>query len=110
MKPIAAAGRSVAAALKGRRQVNFDELGYHESPIYERSVLPPGAEIRGPLVVEEPASTTVVFPDQRLHVDLQGQKHRALHREDRKLPRRRAAIAGKGNAERGGFAVPGGAR
>jgi len=72
VQPIAEAARSLDSALKGRRMVNFDELGYHESPVYERDWLPPGAELRGPLVVEEPASTTVVFPDQRLQVDRYG--------------------------------------
>ncbi len=51
-------------ARKGKRRVNFDELGFHEAPIYERSLLPLGV-FRGPAVVEEPASTTVIFPDQQ---------------------------------------------
>src|SRR5262249_50272409 len=36
VRPIGEAARSLDSALKGRRMVNFDELGYHESPIYER--------------------------------------------------------------------------
>lgn len=68
-RPIAADGRSIAGARKGRRMVNFDELGYHESAVYERDRLPPGATLRGPLVVEEPAATTLVFPDQSLSID-----------------------------------------
>ena len=62
-------------ALKGKRRVNFDELGFHEAAIYERSLLPMGATVRGPAVVEEPASTTVVFPDQQLTRDGYGFLH-----------------------------------
>jgi len=62
-------GTSLEAALKGQRKVNFDELGYHECPIYERSLLPVNIPIQGPLVIEEPAATTVVFPDQKVTRD-----------------------------------------
>ncbi len=63
---------SLDEARKGVRRVNFDELGFHESDIYERDLLPVGVAVRGPLVVEEPASTTVVFPDQQLTKDEYG--------------------------------------
>jgi len=66
---------SLEAARKGTRRVNFDELGYHEAPIYERSLLPIGVRIPGPLVIEEPASTTVVFPDQTVYRDEYGFLH-----------------------------------
>ncbi len=66
---------SLEAARKGTRRVNFDELGYHEAPIYERSLLPVGVRIPGPLVIEEPASTTVVFPDQTVYRDEYGFLH-----------------------------------
>jgi N-methylhydantoinase A len=56
-------------ALKGMRDVDFDELGRHASRIYERSRLGAGAELEGPAVIEEPAASTVVFPGQKLRVD-----------------------------------------
>jgi N-methylhydantoinase A len=56
-------------ALKGARDVDFDELGRHESRIFERARLGAGAELEGPAVIEEPAASTVVFPGQRLRVD-----------------------------------------
>jgi N-methylhydantoinase A len=62
----------VRGALKGTRDVDFDELGRHEARIYERSLLGAGAELEGPAVVEEPAASTVVFPGQRLTVDEYG--------------------------------------
>jgi len=62
-------------ARKGKRRVNFDELGFHEADIYERDLLPVGVAIRGPAIIEEPASTTVVFPDQQLTRDEYGFLH-----------------------------------
>ena len=56
-------------ALKGTRDVDFDELGRHESRIYARARLGARAELEGPAVIEEPAASTVVFPGQRLRVD-----------------------------------------
>jgi N-methylhydantoinase A len=68
-------GASLEKARKGTRRVNFDELGFHEAAIYEREHLPPGEAIRGPLVVEEPSSVTVVFPDQQVTRDEYGFLH-----------------------------------
>ena len=59
-------------ALKGTREVDFDELGWQEAHIYERDRLPAGAQLDGPAVIEEPAASTVVFPGQRLQVDEYG--------------------------------------
>ncbi|MCL4516679.1 MAG: hydantoinase/oxoprolinase family protein [Firmicutes bacterium] len=63
--------RGVAAreAMKGIRKVHFDQEGWQEAVIYERSKLAAGATLTGPAVVEEPAASTVVFPGQRLTVD-----------------------------------------
>jgi N-methylhydantoinase A len=69
------AGLQLDKAQKGRRRVNFDELGFHECPIYERDLLPVGEAVQGPLVIEEPASTTVVFPDQSVRRDEYGFLH-----------------------------------
>ena len=62
-------------ARKGARRVNFDELGFQEAAIYERNLLPVGKAVVGPAVIEEPASTTVVFPDQQLTRDDYGFLH-----------------------------------
>jgi len=71
LRAIAANGK-VTSALKGTRDVDFDELGRHESRIYERALLGAGAELEGPAVIEEPAASTVVFPGQKLRVDRLG--------------------------------------
>ncbi len=75
LKPLDGTGTSLEAARKGERRVNFDELGFHQAAIYERDLLPVGVTLRGPLVIEEPASTTVVFPDQQVTKDIYGFLH-----------------------------------
>jgi N-methylhydantoinase A len=64
--------RNAARARKEKRRVEFDDHGLLETPIYERGGLGPGAVVRGPAIVEEPASTTVLFPGDRLRVDRYG--------------------------------------
>jgi N-methylhydantoinase A len=39
---IEAGGLALGKAEKARRRVNFDELGFHECPVYERDLLPVG--------------------------------------------------------------------
>lgn len=66
---------SVADARKGDRSVDFDEEGEHDAAVFERDRLPAGATVDGPAIVEEPACTTVVHPDQTLSVDEYGNLH-----------------------------------
>lgn len=66
---------SLGGAQKGIREVNLDEFGVYDAPIYERERLPLYMTVRGPLIVEEPASTTVVYPDQTLTRDEYGFLH-----------------------------------
>jgi len=56
-------------AAKGSRLVVFEGEGAVRSDVYERSLLPIGQTIAGPAVIEEPACTTIVYPDQRATVD-----------------------------------------
>lgn len=51
------------------RVVDWDENGLVETPVYERSALPAGWQGRGPVVIEEDASTTLVPPGHRVDVD-----------------------------------------
>src|SRR6266852_88990 len=57
--------RGRTPAPEGHRLVYFDGA-FHDTPIYQRASLAPGASIAGPAVVEEFGSTTVVFPGQQL--------------------------------------------
>ena len=71
-RPIAADGRAPERAFKGRRQVDFGDNGRHDATVYERDLLPPDYSAAGPLVIEEPSSTTLVQPGQTLRVDAHG--------------------------------------
>jgi N-methylhydantoinase A len=62
-------GRGLSAAEKGERTVVFEDAGAVPSRVFERDLLPVGEPIAGPAVVEEPACTTIVCPDQRAVVD-----------------------------------------
>jgi N-methylhydantoinase A len=67
--PIDGEGRDLKRAFKGKRTVHFDEVGGVESAVYERDRIPIGVPIEGPAIIEEPACTTVVCPDQVVEVD-----------------------------------------
>ena len=69
LTPWEAAGRSADAAARGTRTVDFGEEGRHETAVFDRDLLPPGFEADGPVIVEEPSSTTLVCPGQRVRVD-----------------------------------------
>ena len=69
LTPWTAEGRSDEAAARGIRGVDFGEDGRHETRVYDRDLLPPGFEADGPVIVEEPSSTTLVCPGQRVRVD-----------------------------------------
>ena len=64
VQPGATGSRSLDEARKGLRNVLFEEGGWAETPVYERGRLPVGREVRGPAVLEEPSSTTVVLAGQ----------------------------------------------
>ena len=69
LKPLAARGRSLEAARRPPRTVDFAEDGRREAAVYDRALLPPEAALEGPLIVEEATSTTLVHPGQKLRVD-----------------------------------------
>jgi N-methylhydantoinase A len=75
LRKIDGKGLVLQGAFKGERRVNFDEMGFHTCPIYERDRFPVGKSVKGPMVIEEPAATTVVFPDQRVRRDEYGFLH-----------------------------------
>ena len=60
-----------STAIREMRPVYFDDA-FRETPVYDRAVLSPGSRLRGPAVIQEFGSTTVVFPNQALDVDPHG--------------------------------------
>jgi N-methylhydantoinase A len=75
LQPIDNRGRSLQAALKGERNVNFGIDGVIKSRVFERDLLPAEFDVAGPLIIEEVSSTTIVLPDQRVFVDKFGLLH-----------------------------------
>jgi N-methylhydantoinase A len=75
LSPIATEGRSLERARKASREVDFGDDGRAEAAVFERDLLPPGARIAGPAIIEEPSSTTLVLPGQVLTVDRLGFLH-----------------------------------
>ena len=66
---------SVEDAVKDSRMVDYDEDGEHQTQIYERNAVPTGVPVDGPAVIEEPACTTLIHPDQSFHIDSYGNIH-----------------------------------
>ncbi|GAA0481542.1 hydantoinase/oxoprolinase family protein [Parasphingorhabdus litoris] len=65
----------IKGAIKEMRDVDFDEAGIVKTVIYNREKLGAGANIKGPAVIEESGTTTVIFPDQSATVDQYGNLH-----------------------------------
>lgn len=61
-------GAAAGDALKGTRHVYFGEER-HATRVYDRSRLAAGFRVDGPAIIEEPSTTTVVHPGQRVTVD-----------------------------------------
>jgi N-methylhydantoinase A len=63
-----AAIASVETALRGHRQVWFDNA-WHKTTVYERLELPVGAVINGPAILEQGDATTLIDPSLSARVD-----------------------------------------
>jgi N-methylhydantoinase A len=55
----------------GRRRAWFDGMPL-DCDVFDGDRLPAGSTLRGPAFVELPTTTVVVYPDQRLHTDAEG--------------------------------------
>jgi len=72
--PLADTSRTMP--VPARRSVYFKGVGrVDQTPIYHRDTLPQGAEIKGPAIIEEYGSTTVIGVDDRLLVGEFGELH-----------------------------------
>jgi len=68
-------GISIEETIKENRKVDFDQLGIHQTKIYDFNLLEPEMEFFGPAVVEDSSTTVVIFPNQKCTVD----KYANLH-------------------------------
>lgn len=77
--PELGASQDAASALKCQRKVDFDVGGVQVADIYDREQLRPGMKFRGPAVVEEPGSATLVLPDNQVSLDRFGNIYIEIH-------------------------------
>ena len=60
------------AARDGTRKATFGARGFRATPVYRRAALLAGNRIKGPALIDEYASTTVLMPGDALVVDAYG--------------------------------------
>ncbi|MFC7393786.1 hydantoinase/oxoprolinase family protein [Scopulibacillus cellulosilyticus] len=72
LQQLSGSSESADKALKEKRSVYFEETGWLETNIYNRSLLSPKVNIDGPAIVEETSASTVLYPGQSLTVDNYG--------------------------------------
>jgi N-methylhydantoinase A len=68
-------------ALKGERDVDYALEGIHRAKIYDGEKFTPGMSFVGPAVVEDPGTTVVIHPGNRVEVDGFGNIHIHLQGE-----------------------------
>ncbi len=68
-------GPSPDVAFRGKRPVYFSGIGTVETATYDRTRLTASNRIDGPALIEEHASTTVVWPQDKVEVDAFGNLH-----------------------------------
>ncbi len=73
--PLPKNGRDVADAVKGEREVDYATEGRHKATIYDADKFEPGMEFDGPAIVEDPGTTVVVHPGNRVSIDDYGNIH-----------------------------------
>ncbi|TNB46180.1 hydantoinase/oxoprolinase family protein [Martelella lutilitoris] len=68
-------GAKLEDAVKGRRMVDYATEGRHEATIYDSTKFEPGMRFTGPAVIEDPGTTIVVHPGNRVFIDDFGNTH-----------------------------------
>ncbi|MBI5115978.1 hydantoinase/oxoprolinase family protein [Candidatus Poribacteria bacterium] len=69
VQKLESSGGDASAALRGERSVYFEDAGgFVKTPIYDGASIRCGNVVRGPCVIEEPATTIVVYPSQIAHL------------------------------------------
>ncbi|HZG27143.1 MAG TPA: hydantoinase/oxoprolinase family protein [Ensifer sp.] len=58
-----------SAAVKGTRKVDYALEGIHAATIYDGTKLEPGMAFSGPAVIEDPGTTVVIHPGNRVEID-----------------------------------------
>lgn len=75
MRKREASGAKADVALKGHRDVDYALEGIHEAAIYDGTKLEAGMSFAGPAIVEDPGTTVVIHPGNRVEIDGYGNIH-----------------------------------
>jgi len=73
--PLPRSGARIEDAIKSRRQVDYTTEGVHEAAIYDAEKLEPGMTFTGPAIIEDPGTTIVIHPGNRVTIDDYGNTH-----------------------------------
>ena len=73
--PLPTTGATISDAIKGKRQVDYATEGEHEATIYDGEKLEPGMSFAGPAIIEDPGTTVVIHPGNRVTIDDYGNTH-----------------------------------
>ena len=60
---------TIDEAKKENRNIYYEHKGWVNTPVYDREKLPSYEFIYGPAVIEEKAAVTVIYANQKLHLD-----------------------------------------
>lgn len=71
-------GRTLNAACKGARLVDYALEGVHEATLYDYTLLEPQMNFRGPAIVEDSGTTVMIHPGNHVRVDHLGNLHITL--------------------------------
>ena len=67
---------TIGQSFKGEREAYIDSRkGWMRVELYERSRMPVGVSLKGPIIIEDPTSTAIVLPGQKVSVDEYGNLH-----------------------------------
>ena len=69
MAPQPRTGAKLEDAIKGRRDVDYATEGVCEAIIYNAEKLEPGMVFTGPAIIEDPGTTIVIHPGNRVEID-----------------------------------------
>ena len=78
---ITATNKKIQDAIFDEREVDFDDLGVHSTTFYHRDLLEPNMSFKGPAIIAEKATTTVVTPLHTVNIDEYGNLILTLEKE-----------------------------
>jgi len=75
LKPAELGTADASPALKGQREVDYALEGKHQADIYDGEKLMPGMAFAGPAIIEDPGTTIVIHPGNKVEIDAYRNTH-----------------------------------